>query len=184
MPLKYLSNFWRSCKIPLINPKAESKLRWTNQYVLSIASTDNANGKNNENGILFAIKDTKLYIPLVTLSARDNQKLSKRLSKGSERSVYWNEYKTKFDTKNTANKFIFLLESKFEWVNRLFVLVYSNEDAASKRYYLPKGIITAVSSSVEKTSWSRNWFIYKMIWRIDITRWANDIRWTILCDID
>ena len=141
MPLKYLSNVWRSLKIPLINPKAESKLRWANQYVLSIASTANANDKNNDNGVIFAIKDTKLYISLVTLSARDNQKLSKRLSKGSERSVYWNEYKTKFDTKNTANKFIFLLESKFDWVNRLFVLVYSNEDAASKRYYLPKGII-------------------------------------------
>ena len=141
MPLKYLSNVWRSLKIPLINPKAESKLRWANQYVLSIASTANANDKNNDNGVIFAIKDTKLYISLVTLSARDNQKLSKRLSKGSERSVYWNEYKTKFDIKNTANKFIFLLESKFDWVNRLFVLVYSNEDAASKRYYLPKGII-------------------------------------------
>ena len=141
MPLKYLSNVWRSLKIPLINPKAESKLRWANQYVLSIASTANANDKNNDNGVIFAIKDTKLYISLVTLSARDNQKLSKRLSKGSERSVYWNEYKAKFDIKNTANKFIFLLESKFDWVNRLFVLVYSNEDAASKRYYLPKGII-------------------------------------------
>ena len=141
MPLKYLSNVWRSLKIPLINPKAESKLRWANQYVLSIASTANANDKNNDNGVIFAIKDTKLYISLVTLSARDNQKLSKRLSKGSERPVYWNEYKTKFDNKNATNKFIFLLESKFDGNNRLFVLVYSNEDAASKRYYLPKGII-------------------------------------------
>ena len=41
------------------------------------------------------LKDTKLYVPVVTLSAKDNQNPSKRLSKRFERSVYWNEYKTK-----------------------------------------------------------------------------------------
>ena len=55
VPLKYLSNFWRSLEMPLIN---------------------------------FTIKDTKLYVPVATLSVRDNQKLSKLLSKGSERSIY------------------------------------------------------------------------------------------------
>ena len=56
--------------------------------------TDNVNG-NDDNNIIFAIKDTKLYVPVVTLLARDKQKLSKILSKGFERSVYWNEYKLK-----------------------------------------------------------------------------------------
>ena len=42
---------------------------------------------------IFTIKDTKLYVPVETLSARDNQKLAKILSKGFERSVYWNECK-------------------------------------------------------------------------------------------
>ena len=42
--------------------------------------------------ILFSLSKTQLYVLLVTLSARDNQKLSKLLSKGSERSLYWNEY--------------------------------------------------------------------------------------------
>ena len=45
--------------------------------------------------ILFTIKNTKAYFPVVTLSARDNQKLSKLFSKGFERSVYWNEYNKK-----------------------------------------------------------------------------------------
>ena len=88
MPLKYSSNFWRSLEIPLVNCKVELKLRWTKHCVLSVAGADNANGNNNDNNVIFIIKGTKLYVPVVTLSARDNQKLSKRLSKGFEKSVY------------------------------------------------------------------------------------------------
>ena len=65
--------------------------------------SDNDNNNNNANNITFTIKDTKLYVLFVNLSARDNQKLSKHLSKGFERSVYWNEYKTKSENKNTTN---------------------------------------------------------------------------------
>ena len=83
--------------MPLFNCKVELKLRWTKHCVLSVAGTYNANRKNGNNNTIFAIKDTQLYVPVVTLSARDNQKLSKLLSKGFERSVYWNEYKTKSD---------------------------------------------------------------------------------------
>ena len=58
---------------------------------------DNTNA--NPNNIIFTIKDTKLYVPVVNLSARDNQKLTKLLSKGFERSVYWNEHKIKNEIK-------------------------------------------------------------------------------------
>ena len=54
---------------------------------------------NDDDSIIFTVKDTKLYVPVVTLSAREYQKLSKPLSKGLERSVYWNKYKTKSDNK-------------------------------------------------------------------------------------
>ena len=54
--------------------------------------------------ILFSLSKT-LYAPVVILSARDNQKLSKRLSKGFRRSVYWNEYKIKTEDENTTNEF-------------------------------------------------------------------------------
>ena len=60
---------------------------------MSPAGNDNANC--NDDNIIFTIKDTKLYLPVVTLSARDNQKLSKLSSKGFEKSVYWNQYKKK-----------------------------------------------------------------------------------------
>ena len=70
----------------LINCKVEFK--WTESCVLSATGADN-NDANSKN-IIFTIKETKLYVPVVTFSAKDNQKLSKFLSKGFERPIYWN----------------------------------------------------------------------------------------------
>ena len=83
VPLKYLSNFWRSLEIPLINCKVELSLRWYENCILS-----NVAGNST-----FEITDAKLYVPVVTLSTEDNAKLSKLLTEGFKRSVYWNEYK-------------------------------------------------------------------------------------------
>ena len=69
MPLKYLSNFWRSLEMPLVNCKIELKLKWTKHCVLAAAGNDNAN-----DNIIITMKDTKLYVPVVILSAKDNQK--------------------------------------------------------------------------------------------------------------
>ena len=128
----------------LINCKVELKLKWTKHCVLYWAGTDNTDA-NVENTI-FTIKDTKLNVSVVTLLAKDNQKVSKLLSKGLKRLVYWNEYKTKSDNRYKTYEFKYFVESNFVAVNRLFVLAYTNEDATSKRfktkrYYLPKGII-------------------------------------------
>ena len=79
----------RSREIPLNNCKVELKLKWSNYYGLSAAGNDKAN--SNDDNIVFTIKETKLYAPVLTLSTKDNQKLTKLLSKGFERSVYWNE---------------------------------------------------------------------------------------------
>ena len=65
--------------MPLINL---IKFKWTKCCVLSAGGTKNIiNGNDNNNNIICTIKHTKLYVPVVTLSARDNQKLSKLLSK-------------------------------------------------------------------------------------------------------
>ena len=77
--LKYLSDILRSIEMTLISYKVELKLKWTKYCVLSTAGADNANA--NPNNIIFTIKDTKLYVPVFTLSAKDNQSLSKLLSK-------------------------------------------------------------------------------------------------------
>ena len=101
--------------MPLINCKVELKLKWTNYCVLFAAGADNDNA--NGNNITFTVKDTKLYVLVVTLSVRSNQKPSRLLSKEFERSLYLNKYKTKRDNKNTANEFRYFLESIFVGVN-------------------------------------------------------------------
>ena len=69
-----------------------------------MASSGNDNANADSNSIIFTIKDTKLYVPVVTLSAKENQKLSKHLSKGLERSVYFDKHKTKSENKNMTNE--------------------------------------------------------------------------------
>ena len=99
---------------------------------LLAAAVDNVNA--NSHNFIFTIKDTKLFDPLVTLSAGHNQKPSKLLSKLSERPVNWNEFKRKNENKNMKNEYRYFLESKFVRFNRLFVLVYSNQDNSAKRF--------------------------------------------------
>ena len=88
VPLKYLSNLWiiRSLEMPLINCKIELSLKWYENCILPSAVT----------AVTFAITDTKLYVPIVTLKTEDSAKLSKLLNKGFERSIYWNKCKTFF----------------------------------------------------------------------------------------
>ena len=73
VPLKYLSNFWRSLEMPLINCNVELSLEWYAKCVLIIG---------NGTAATFAITDTKLYAPVVTLKTKDNAKLSKLLNEG------------------------------------------------------------------------------------------------------
>ena len=80
-----------------------------------MAGADNDDA--NPNNIISTIKDIKLYVPVVTSSTKDNEKLSKLLSKGFQRTVYWNEYKTKSKSKSTTNEY-------WKEVSRVFVLVY------------------------------------------------------------
>ena len=100
-----MTNFWRSLERPLINCKVELKFRLTNHcvlFVLYFANIENDDGAN-VNDIIFNVKDIKLYVPLFILSAIDNRKLAKLLSKGFQRSLYWNEYKIKSENIDMTN---------------------------------------------------------------------------------
>ena len=129
--LKHLSNFWISLELPLINCKIELLLKWHGNSILSssgIAAT-------------FAITDTKLYVPIVTLKTEDNAKLSKLLNEGFKRSIYWNKYKIIF--KNYNNEYIReRLDASFQGVNKLFVLPYASGDITNensyRKYFLPR----------------------------------------------
>ena len=71
VPLKYLSNFWKTLEMPLINCKINLILTWSENCVISSATADQAT--------TFAITDTKLYVPIETLSIDDNAKLLEKL---------------------------------------------------------------------------------------------------------
>ena len=117
VPLKYLSNFSRLLEMPLINCKIEFLLGWYEECILSNAGT----------AATFKITDAKLYVPIVTLKTEDNTKLSKLLSEGFKRPIYWNEYKVIPNKNYKANEYIReLLDSSYQGVKRLFVLAYDN----------------------------------------------------------
>ena len=77
VPLKHLSNFWRTIELPLINCEVNLILAWSKDCVIT-NSTDK--GK-------FAITETKLYVPVVTLSTKDNEKLLQRLKSGFKKPL-------------------------------------------------------------------------------------------------
>ena len=141
-PLKYLSNFFRSLEISLINCKGKLNLTWKKECVLS---TDDDAAANAANDPVIIINDTKLYVPVVTLSKEDNKDFIDQQNKGFQRSIYWNEYKTKVQNENAdANVFKYItLDPSFQGVNRLFVMAYIREADQSTRdertkYYLPR----------------------------------------------
>ena len=74
-----------------------------------------AGGVNiNNREAVFQITSTKLYVPIVTFSTKDNVNLTKQLNEGFKRSMYWNEYKSKIETKKQIpaileNLFLMLL---------------------------------------------------------------------------
>ena len=90
VPLKYLSNFWRTLKMPLMNCEINLILTWSSACVIT-----NSTGAGR-----FAITDTKLYVPVVTLSTQDNTKLLHQLKSGFKKTINWNKYQS--DTKTYA----------------------------------------------------------------------------------
>ena len=117
VPLKYLSNFWKSLEMLLINYKIHLELNWTKDCVMStIADTT------------FKMRNTKLYVSIVTLSSKGNVKLVKLLEEGFKRPAYWNKYQTKTESKNLDNRNLtrFSLDAFFQGVRRLFVLSFNN----------------------------------------------------------
>ena len=109
--------------MPLIDCKVEISLKWIENCMLTTATT-----------ATFKKANAKLYVPIVTLSSEDNVKLSKLLSEGCKRPIYWNEYKV-IPNKiveiavNNEEKYIGeLLDSNWRGgVKRLFVLAYNNQ---------------------------------------------------------
>ena len=88
---------------------------------------------------VFSITDTKLYVPVVTLSTQDNSKLLEQLKCDFKRRINRNKYETKVSTERINQYLDFLIDPSFQGVNILFVLSFQNEAQRTsyKQYYLP-----------------------------------------------
>ena len=125
VPLKYLSNFWRTLEMPLINYEVNLILKWS-----STCGITYSNGAG-----VFAITDTKLYVPVVTLLTQEDTKLKS----GFKRAINWNKYLSKPELLAQNPNLNHLIEPSFQGVHRLFVLAFENDNHKTihDRYYLP-----------------------------------------------
>ena len=117
VPLKYLSNFWRILEMPLINCEVNLILIWSSTCVIT-----------NSTGVgRFSIIDTKLHVPVVTLSTQDNSKLLQQLKCGLKRVISWNKYLSKPELLAQKPNLNHLVEPSFQGVNILFILAFEND---------------------------------------------------------
>ena len=120
VPIKYLSYFWRTLEMLLINREVNFILTWPEKCV--IVSTDVAAQEAK-----FATTDTKLYVPVVTLSTQDNAKLLQQLKSGFKRVINRNKYLSKPDLLAPNPNLNYLIEPSFQGINRFFVLSFEND---------------------------------------------------------
>ena len=132
VPLKYLSNFWRTLEMPLINCEVNLFLTWLSACVLISTNIPNQ-------AAIFEINDTKLYAPVVTLSTQENTKFLQQLKSGFKRVINWNKYLSKPELLAQNPNLNHLVEPSFQGVNRLFVLPFGNDDdrTSDEQYYPP-----------------------------------------------
>ena len=148
LPLKHLGNFWNSLNILLINCEVSLVLSWSETCVITsmekrILVAGQRNRGDSPTNAVFKIKNCKLYVPVVTLSAENDNKPLEQLKTGFKRTIKWNKYRsampnqTKKKKKNNLN---YLIDPTFTNVNRLLVLTFENEDdrTSFSKYYLPK----------------------------------------------
>ena len=143
IPLKYLSNFWRSLNISLINCEVELILTWSKNCILA----DITVGANANPAIVapvtltFEITHTKLYVPVVTLSKENDIKLLEQLISGFKGTIKWNKYRSQMTAQPQINNLNDLNDPTFTNVNKLFVLPFTRTNIHNYRnslhYYVP-----------------------------------------------
>ena len=113
----------------MINCEVNLILTWSSTCVIT----------NSDGAGTFAINDTKLYVPVVTLSTQENTKFLQQLKSGFKRVINWNKYLSKPELLAQNPNHNHLVEPSFQGVNRLFVLAFENDNhkIITKHYYLP-----------------------------------------------
>ena len=91
-------------------------------------------------GLKFQITDTSLYVPVVTLSTKDDNNFFEQLISGFKKTIKWNKYRSEMTNQTITNHLNHLIDPTFTKVNRLFVLSFENEEGSISfsKYYVPK----------------------------------------------
>ena len=148
-PLKHLSNFWKVLDIPLINCKVSLTLSWSGNCVITSLEKRSVTAAQGDNPAVYddsptnavcKITDCKLYVPVVTLSAENDNEVLDQLKTGFKRTIKWNKYKSEMSSQIKNNNLDYLIDPTFNKANRLFVLTFENEDdrTSFSKYYVPK----------------------------------------------
>ena len=174
VPLKYLSNFWRTLEMPLIKCEVNLILTWSSTCVIT----------NSTGAGTFAITDTKLFVPVVTLSTQENTKFLQQLKSGFKRVINWNKYLSKpvlFAQNPNLNYIV-------EKLNRLFVLAFENDAQRTLHsgYYLPNVEIKDYNIMINEENFfdqpiKNNKVVYENIRKI-ITGQGDDYKTGCLLD--
>ena len=134
VPLKYLSNFWRTLEMPLIKCEVNLILTWLSRCVVIATAVQ-------KQAAIFEITDTKLYVPVITLSTQENTKFLQQLKSGFKRVINLkrNKYLSKPEFLAQNPYLNHLVEPSFQGTNRLFVLAFENDNdrISDDEYYLP-----------------------------------------------
>ena len=124
MPLKNISNFFRSLNFSVINSEIFVELKWSKNCVLTSKTTRNAlpadavnnllavAAINNPTNVEFLITDCKLYVPVVTLSAENENKLFEQLKTGFERTIKWNNNRSEISNQTANNNLNYSFEKE------------------------------------------------------------------------
>ena len=107
--------------MPLINCEINLILSWSDRCFIIDDPIDNREPT-------FTTTDTKLYVPVVSLSIQDNAKLLEQLKSGFKRTINWNKYEPKVTSEQQNQYLDFLTNPSFQGVNRLFVLPFEDTD--------------------------------------------------------
>ena len=101
----------------------------------------------------FTITETNLYVPVVTLSTQDNEKLLPQLKSGFKRKISWNKYQAKPELLAQNANLNYLIETSFQGVNRLFAFENDEQRTSNKRYYIPNAKIKDNDYVLISTKW-------------------------------
>ena len=152
--------------MPLINCEIKLILTWSENCVLISKAT---RGKvigtgtdenpqlseiNNPTNAIFKITDIKLYVPVVTLSTKDDNNFLEQLKSGFTRIIKWNKYRSAMTNQTKTKHLNYLIDPTFTKVNRLFVLLFEiEEDITSfSKHFAPKAETKYFNALIDRKS--------------------------------